>query len=812
VDKSVWCLIILLAAKAAGATEHVPYPKVLDDRYQLELIATEPDIVTPVGVAFDHRGRLLVIESHTHFPPKDYKGPKADRIRVLEETDGHGKARFSTFYEGSSATMGLAAGPEDCIYVATRMKVFRLRDTDGDGKADEEKAIAHLETKGSYPHDGLSGVAFDRDGHLYVGLGENLGEPYQLVGSDGTTLAGGGEGGNIYRCNADGSKLERIATGFWNPFGICIDPHGRIFAVDNDPDGRPPCRLVHVVGGGDYGFQFRYGRSGIHPLQAWDGELPGTLPLMAGTGEAPCAVLPYQGALWVTSWGDHRLERFSLEPVGASWRGVQQSVVQGDEYFRPVGLVEAPDGSLYFSDWVDRSYPVHGKGRIWRLRPKDGPAKQKPFPKLTKEEVRARAVESRFDLEALKSDDPFIRQAAVWGLTHHGAPAAIEWEKIDNERERLGVLQALRWKDAGADKALPKALGDPDPNVRLLAVRWVADRKLTKYRDMVAAQLSRQDGTPRLYRAALAALTWLDRGELIAGNDGKGGGALFAAVLADADKPPSLRAWAMRSLPLQHPVLAPEKLQRFLGSEHTELRREAVWTLALSDKPERFGILAKVAADGTYPAEVRADAAMGLAADAAGHKDKLRLLAMDQESAVRKEGERGLRGQTPDATAKPAPTDLDAWLKLLHEPGDADAGRRAFFSAAGARCSRCHVHSGRGNAIGPDLTFIGAQLDQRRLLESILQPSKEVAPEFRTWVVRTADGKTVTALSLGRFDKDRKERFADAEGQVFIVDAKDIEARRPSDISIMPDGLERLMTVEDLRDLIAFLSGARGDR
>ena len=55
-------------------------------------------------------------------------------------------------------------------------------------------------------------------GDVYFGLGENLGADYKLIGSDGTTLAGGGEGGNIYRCRPDGTKLERVATGFWNPF------------------------------------------------------------------------------------------------------------------------------------------------------------------------------------------------------------------------------------------------------------------------------------------------------------------------------------------------------------------------------------------------------------------------------------------------------------------------------------------------------------------------------------------------------------------------------------------------------------------
>ena len=144
----------------------------------------------------------------------------------------------------------------------------------------------------------------------------------------------------MFVCRADGARLRRLATGFWNPFGNCFDPHGRLFTVDNDPDASPPCRLLHVVPGGDYGYQFRYGRSGRHPLQAWDAELPGTLPMAAGTGEAPCQVLPYRGRLWVTSWGDFRIEAYTLRTVGASCQAQAEIIVQGDARFRPVGLAD----------------------------------------------------------------------------------------------------------------------------------------------------------------------------------------------------------------------------------------------------------------------------------------------------------------------------------------------------------------------------------------------------------------------------------------------------------------------------------------
>ena len=81
---------------------------------------------------------------------------------------------------------------------------------------------------------------------------------------------------SVARGHADGRKPRRVATGFWNPFGICRDIFGRIFAVDNDPDSRPPCRLLHVVAEGDYGYRFRNGRRGLHPFTAWDGVPQGT--------------------------------------------------------------------------------------------------------------------------------------------------------------------------------------------------------------------------------------------------------------------------------------------------------------------------------------------------------------------------------------------------------------------------------------------------------------------------------------------------------------------------------------------------------
>ncbi len=84
-------------------------------------------------------------------------------------------------------------------------------------------------------------MAFDFHGDLIFGMGENLGQSYKLTGSDGRSLSGGGEGGNMFRCHADGKpRGDESPPGFWNPAQCCFDIYGRLWAVDNDPISRPP--------------------------------------------------------------------------------------------------------------------------------------------------------------------------------------------------------------------------------------------------------------------------------------------------------------------------------------------------------------------------------------------------------------------------------------------------------------------------------------------------------------------------------------------------------------------------------------------
>src|SRR5438552_8820242 len=157
-------VFILFCSPALHATP----PTCIDSRLVIELLAKEPDIVTPTGIAVDPQGRIWVIENNTDQRPANYRGPASDRIRIFSDFDAKGRPRkMHTFAEGFRDSMGLALGKEGAVYLATRSAVHVLRDTVGDGVAHERQVIVKLDTSARYPHNGLSGFAFDALGNLY---------------------------------------------------------------------------------------------------------------------------------------------------------------------------------------------------------------------------------------------------------------------------------------------------------------------------------------------------------------------------------------------------------------------------------------------------------------------------------------------------------------------------------------------------------------------------------------------------------------------------------------------------------------------
>ncbi|QDT27928.1 Cytochrome c [Gimesia panareensis] len=964
------------------------FPRSTDPRIQIELFAENPQIVTPTGIDVDECGRVWAIESNTHFPPEGYRRADSDRILVMSDTEGDGKAdQIVRFADGLTYTMSVAVKPtwlkylegdadkgkicrSNQVFVATRNEVFLMSDDDGDLKADRKQSLLKVETPGSYPHNGLAGFAFDAAGWMYIGFGENLGAEYTITGADGTAYSGGGEGGNVYRCRPDGTELKLWATGFWNPHASCVDAFGHLFTVDNDPDSRPPCRLLHIIQGGDYGYRFRNGRKGLHPFTSWDGELPGTLPMVAGTGEAPSGILAYEsdglpkeyiGNLLVTSWGDHRIDRFKLKPKGATFTATRTPLIEGGENFRPVGIATAPDGSLYCTDWVLRDYKLHGKGRIWRISrkgqksisPEKTIAMQQPETYLAQvqksldsahlptrrlaawligteggqtlrnivnnqeQPLRTRYESMMYladnstdvpvinaqhatkqggpytplDTEIMKYDkknlpvnriisllqardgsDPsyllYSLQGLIPTIRELGSSRSAESGKlldqvvdvhdpfIDSElirliaqtfqeadfkktlnhtdalssRLRLLIILAARRHNPQAIDVIKVALSNPEPELQRALVQWIAEENLVELKPEVLNIMNSKELEPQLFDAVLAAVQLLE-GEQRSRNDEALGIEFALKILKNEQYSRNARARALSVIPPQHSQLTAAILKSFLQSGHQPSVLAAIRVLQLAPRKALLGELRELIADQTESELIRTEALVALAAGIPleqSHDASTALLLAtlkDPQPAVRAEALRALRALKEEQSVsetlsklqsgtEPEIADLAALaagknmpaLKYedVAEGGDPGAGRRIFFHPNSVRCSQCHTVHHQGGQVGPDLSVVARAMDRKKLAQSILHPSAEIAPQFTVWTFLMESGKVINGLILGEANKDNLT-VGTVDGKVLTIKRKEIEEQIPQKASLMPEKLSERLTKQELRDLIAYL-------
>lgn len=784
-------------------------PQVHDPRLELTLFASDPQIVTPIGLAIDARDRIYVIESHTHNPPRNYRGPKSDRIKVFEDRDTDGRADgFTVFASGFTNAMNLAFAPDGSLLVICSHSIERLRDANADGAADERQRIVELKTSNNYSHSALLGITVARDGWIYFSRGNNGSAAYTLVGSEGSTVSGYGDGGNIARCRADGSSLEEFATGFWNPFDLKFDSHGRLLCVDNDPDARGPNRLLHIVRGGDYGYRSIHGGTGNHPFQGWDGELAGTLPMVDGTGEAPSGLLDasqtslppdYAGAQLITIWGENRITRHKTFPHGSTLRATNSVLISGPSDFRPVAITSDSKGRVYFSDWVLVDYPNHGRGRLWRLASKVPGMTPKPAG-LPEELPNGR----------IDSTDPFRFHSAVLDLAEHPGKARALVDS-PSPQARLGALLALRAASvADAPDLLRRALRDPSFEVRQLAMRWIGEAGLTNLRPSLDASITESNLPPANFESYLAAIECLDL-RFIEAFQRRGSDkanqlrrslpqGFLEEIVADSSRPPHLRALALTRLPDANDPARLPLLRKLLSSEQTFLRVEAVRSFAWI--PAGSTDLEKLALDRTQPEYVRAEAIAALSWHAPPESESFKALLHDPSPAVRKEAARLYRTE-PEPPARPA--SLDEWLEALsREPGDAAAGARLFFSGR-TMCAQCHTVQHRGGRLGPDLSALAQSVSREQVLRSILRPSDQFPPQYQAWFIRTKDGEIHEGLQLDHRGNGDLELLM-RSGEFELFRARDIEAYGTSPRSLMPDGLENTMTVAEMRDLLQFLA------
>ena len=136
--------------------------------------------------------------------------------------------------------------------------------------------------------------------------------------------------------------------------------------------------------------------------------------------------------------------------------------------------------------------------------------------------------------------------------------------------------------------------------------------------------------------------------------------------------------------------------------------------------------------------------------------------------------------------------------------GDADAGRKIFFEKSEVSCLRCHKINGLGGEVGPDLTDTGKKHPRDYLLESIVDPNKQIAKGFETIVVTLNSGIIKTGILKS---EDAKElRLMTPEGQIIRIAKKDIDERSRGP-SAMPGDLIQKLSRTEVRDLVEFLAG-----
>ena len=872
------CILCIITSLLAGCIsdsskaepEHLV--QILDQQLDLSLIAQTPDIVTPIGLAIDSKDHIFVLESHTHTPPDDYNGPTSDLIKVF--TEQNGTLEFvSTFSDGITDGMNLAFGPDNNLYVVSSQSVIRYNDQDGDYQSDSKEVLLQMVApEAVYDHAGLLGIAI-RDEWIYISRGNTGSKYWEIRGTDGSTINGYGDGGNVIRCKLDGSDVEEVATGFWNPFDLTFTSNGRLLVVDNDPDSRGPNKLVEVIEGGDYGYKSLYGGSGLHPFLAWNGELPGTLPFVVGLGEAPTSILDteytmfsdsYENSLLISIWEESKIVRVTLNNKGIL-QGKVTDLVQGGHDFRPVAFAVNSTGAVYFSDWAERTYPNHGKGRIWKLENLATNENLTSRGANTSEvddhslDVRQQ-IRSARDLSdlgllesALLSDDKHMRTLGRRALEQR---VFHDWllKSVRSQNAELKIQAALTLEKLAVSNTIDIArnlLSDNDPSVRRFALLWVGRAGMQDLYVEVLMMLHEGLITPPLFDTYLATLRHLHPEFQAAYNSRAFPSSreiprplpqdFYQSLLSDSTLQDTLRAMIIPHL--ENPADYTSLLIASLEKNNPQLREAALFSLMYCNDDKAFRALIKFVSDSSHSDEERADAILSLTNHMIGSPgntelliDTITLIVESLESAVFDEGENPLpvefmrlarihgdqelirhitsHARYPSAAMEDQiklwegqgknyqyPQTTAQWQALLATAGNYRRGKRVFFSHQ-AQCSMCHSFNHIGGAIGPDLTNIGLSKSTQQILNAILHPSDEIAPEWQGWYVRTVDGTTHTGRQIDVGLNSIELMTLDGTFKRY----SNIEEYGIMPLSLMPEGLHYQLTKTDIRDLLTFLT------
>ena len=503
-------------------------------QFDLQLFASEPDIINPIAMNWDELGRLWILETVDY--PNDInteEGVGNDRIKICEDTDGDGKAdKFTIFAENLSVPTSLVFSNGGVIVSQAPHFLF-FKDTDGDDKADIKEVL--IEGWGtSDTHAGPSNLRYGYDNKIWGVLGYSGFEG--KVGHEEHKFSQG-----IYRFNSDGSDLDYMSRTSNNTWGLGFSEENDIFisTANNTHSGYygiPDKHLEDVKGIYSRGVEKIDGHYLFHPITRNFRQVDVFGGFTAAAGHSLYTARSFPEDYWnriafVSEPTGHLLHNAILESDGAGFEEKDgwNILSSADEWVSPVSAEVGPDGALWVLDWYnfviqhnptppgfENGYgnahinPLRDKqrGRIYKIVYKKAPA-YNPV-QLDKDDTDQL-------LTTLSSDNLLWRMHAqrllVEGNKKNVKDALLEnindqsKDELNLNNKALHSIWILHGLNLISDEhqdvleAVSRALSHPVPSIRKAVVQALPSTEETL--DIMLASNILKDEDPRIQLAAI---------------------------------------------------------------------------------------------------------------------------------------------------------------------------------------------------------------------------------------------------------------------------------------------------------------------
>lgn len=376
----------------------------------------------------------------------------------------------------------------------------------------------------------------------------------------------------------------------------------------------------------------------------------------------------------------------------------------------------------------------------------------------------------------LKPDVPdVLRQEAIDALGTWTKPSLLD--RVDG-RYRGEVTREGAMVRAAAGDALIQLMAENNSSIKLSAIQAIGKLGILEAEERLLAMVIR-DASPRVRTEALGSLAKM--------NSNKTPEAIEKAI-ADADK--SVR---VSGLQLLDQLDIDKNLKVSLLSDIIEKRtieEKQAALLALGKIPSSFS-----------------QTLFSQLMDQMGTGKLQTEVLLELEEAVEKSGDPGIQSMYNAAAEKLWKGDLLASYQSSLQGGDVLTGRRIFFQSQTGQCMRCHAYDDMGGNVGPPMNGIGKKLSRQELLESLVDPSKRIAPGYGMVTLELNDGKRV----IGILKEERRESLLMSRGNQAdtLIRVSDV-AERKNAPSSMPD-MKGVLSRREIRDLVAYLTTLNED-